>query len=258
MLEVSALSVRFGQRRVIQDLSLMVTKGEVLALIGPNGAGKTTLLRAASGVIPIETGSVRVNGHDIAKMTPRQLAACLSVVPQARNLPLAFTVWQAVLLGRTPYLNWMGQASPKDVERTQWSLERTDLWELRERLIGELSGGEQQRVLLARALAQDTPILLMDEPTTFLDLHHQATLLNLVRDLSHENGLAVLMAIHDLNLAALYSDRIALLVRGNLVNQGTPLEVLTSENISQAFGVSVHVIPHPDYGIPLVLPDGQS
>jgi iron complex transport system ATP-binding protein len=125
-------------------------------------------------------------------------------------------------------------------------------------LVGELSGGEQQRVLLARALAQDTPILLMDEPTTFLDLHHQSVLLNLVRQLAREGKLAVLMAIHDLNLAALYADRLALIVEGRLQAEGSPFQVLTAEILSQAFEVPVHVVTHPDYGTPLVLPDGRT
>jgi iron complex transport system ATP-binding protein len=257
-LELSSLNVRFGSRRVVEGFDLKVNGGEIVALIGPNGAGKTTVLRAASGVIPLESGKVLVDGQDLARLSPGQRASILAVVPQAHNLPHAFSVWQIVLLGRTPYLGWMGQASPKDLERAQWALERVQLQELRERPIDELSGGEQQRALLARSLAQDTPVLLMDEPTTYLDLHHQSVLLNLVRELAHEHGLAVLMALHDLNLAALYADRVALLVSGRLQAVGSPGEVLTADLLSQAFEVPVHVTTHPDYGTPLVLPDGRS
>ncbi len=257
MLQLKSLSVRFGARRVVDQVSLEVKRGEVVALIGPNGAGKTTLMRAASGVVPLETGSIWVDGRDIAKLSLVQRAGYLGVVPQARNLPAAFSVWQAVLLGRTPYLGWLGQTSAHDVERAEWSLERTQLIQLKDRLIGELSGGEQQRVLLARALAQETPILLMDEPTTYLDLHHQSVLLNLIRQLAREGSLAVLMALHDLNLAALYADRVALIVNGRLLAEGLPAQVLTADLLSQAFDVPVHVVIHPDYGTPLVLPDGR-
>lgn len=257
MLELRQMSVFFGTRQVLHAINLEVQAGEVLALIGPNGAGKTTLLRAASGVIPYREGQVFVQGEPIEHLPPVQRARRLAVVPQARNLPLSFTVGQIVLLGRTPYLGWLGQVRPEDAARADWALERVQLQELRQRPMEELSGGEQQRVLLARALAQDTPILLMDEPTTHLDLHHQSVLLNLVRQLAREGGIAVLMALHDLNLASLYADRVALLVQGRLAAQGSPAEVLTSENLTHAFDAPVHVITHPEYGAPLVLPDGR-
>jgi iron complex transport system ATP-binding protein len=199
---------------------------------------------------------MRAVGDDLAAMTASQRARKLAVVPQARNLPEPYTVWQTVLLGRTPYLGWLGQASGRDRERVRWALERTETLDLAERRIGELSGGEQQRVLLARALAQETPILLLDEPTAHLDLHHQTLLLDLVYTLTRENHLTVLMALHDLNLAALYADRVALLVDGRLQAVGTPVEVLTADQLSQAYRLPLHVITHPDFGVPLVLPDG--
>jgi iron complex transport system ATP-binding protein len=257
LLKIQNLSVRYGARRVIHAIDLQVNKGEIVALIGPNGAGKTTLIKAVSGVIPIESGAIYIGGRDICRMSPSQRASLLAVVPQARNMPSAFTVEQTVLLGRTPYLGWLGQAGQPDLEKTSWALERVQLLALRSRPIGELSGGEQQRVLLARALAQDTPILLMDEPTTNLDLHHQSVLLNLVRQLAGEGGLAVLMVLHDLNLSALYADRVALLVGGRLIAEGSPAEVLTAPRLTEAFEVPVHVVVHPDYGTPLVLPDGR-
>ncbi|HEX7976591.1 MAG TPA: heme ABC transporter ATP-binding protein [Anaerolineales bacterium] len=257
MLEIQSLSVAYGSRPALEDVTFQVAKGEVVALIGPNGAGKTTLMRTVSGVLAARSGRVLVDGQDFKRLSPPQRASYLAVVPQARDLPALFTVWQTVLLGRTPYLGWLGQASAADQARARWALERTHLLPLAERSIGQLSGGEQQRVLLARALAQDTPILLLDEPTTHLDLQHQSILLNLVQELAREQGLAILMALHDLNLAALYADRVALLVSGSLSALGTPSEVLTPSNLAAAYQVPVHVIPHPDYGTPLVLPDGR-
>jgi iron complex transport system ATP-binding protein len=256
MLQIHSLSVGYGPRLVLHDISLHIQPGEIVALIGPNGAGKTTLIRAVSGVIRPQSGGLHAGGENLAGMTSAQRARKLAVVPQARNLPEPYTVWQTVLLGRTPYLGWLGQPSERDQERVRWALERTETLELAERRIGELSGGEQQRALLARALAQETPILLLDEPTAHLDLHHQTTLLDLVYALTRENHLTVLMALHDLNLAAIYADRVALLVDGSLQAVGTPAEVLTAERLSQAYRLPLHVIPHPDFGVPLVLPDG--
>lgn len=258
MLEVQSVSVNYGERTALKEVSFEACRGEVLSLIGPNGAGKTTLVRAVSGVLPLKSGRVQVEGRNLADLSTSQRASYLAVVPQARKLPADFTVWQTVLLGRTPYLGWLGQSSPGDRERVRWALECTRLSDLAGRMVGELSGGEQQRVLLARALAQDTPILVLDEPTTHLDLQHQSILLNLVQELAHRNRLAVMMALHDLNLAALYSDRVALLVGGRLHAIGEPGEVLTSENLASAYQVPVHIVPHPDYGTPLILPDGRS
>jgi iron complex transport system ATP-binding protein len=257
MLEIQSLNVGYGTRLVLRDISFEVGKGEIVALIGPNGTGKTTLMRAISGVLKPHSGKLRVFGKDLARLSAAQRAQYLAVVPQARDLPEDFTVWQTILLGRTPYLGWLGQISSQDRARVSWALERVHLQELAQRYMGELSGGEQQRVLLARALAQDTPILLLDEPTSHLDLQHQSILLNLVQELAREKKLAVLMVLHDLNLAALYADRVALMVEGHLRTIGSPDEVLTSKNLAVAYKVPVHVIPHPDYGTPLVLPDGH-
>jgi len=257
MLGIQSLTVGYGARTVLKDISLSVAKGEVMALIGPNGSGKTTLIRAVSGVLDLHLGQVLVDGKDVKHLSPAQRAARMAVVPQARNLPESFTVYQTVLLGRTPYLSWLGHPGEKDFARLEWALERTDTKMLADRLIGELSGGEQQRVLLARALAQDTPILLLDEPTAHLDINHQARLLNLVQELAREQSLAILMALHDLNLVALYADRVALLVNGSVAALGNPKEVLTPDTLALAYGIHLKVILHPDYGTPLVLPDGH-
>jgi len=257
MLGIQSLTTGYGARTVLTDISLSVAKGEVMALIGPNGSGKTTLIRAVSGVLDLRAGQVTVDGKDVKHLSPAQRATRMAVMPQARNLPESFTVYQTVLLGRTPYLSWLGHPGEKDFARLEWALERTDTKLLADRLIGELSGGEQQRVLLARALAQDTPILLMDEPTAHLDINHQARLLNLVQELAREQNLAILMALHDLNLVALYADRVALLVNGSVAALGNPTEVLTPDTLALAYGIHLKVITHPEYGTPLVLPDGH-
>jgi iron complex transport system ATP-binding protein len=178
-------------------------------------------------------------------------------VPQAVSLPPAFTVWETVLLGRTPYLGFLGQPSGADEELARRALERVSAWTLAERRVGELSGGEAQRVLLARALCQSTPIMLLDEPTAHLDLQYQVSLLELVRELAHHDGLAVLIAMHDLNLAARYADRVALMDAGEIKALGEPGQVLRPEMIEAAFGLRVQVVKHPFLDVPLVLPDSR-
>jgi len=257
VLKIHSLSVSYGPRLVLHSVSLEVNSGEVLALIGPNGAGKSTLIRAVSGVIPVQSGQVRTNGDDFGLLSPMQRARYMAVVPQAVSLPAAFTVWETVLLGRTPYLGFLGQPSRKDEELAGRALERVNALPLAARLVGELSGGEQQRVLLARALCQSTPILLLDEPTAHLDLQYQVSLLELVSDLAHRDNLAVLIALHDLNLAARYADRIALMVAGQIHSVGDPGQVLKAEVIEAAYCLPVQVVKHPFMDVPLVLPDSR-
>ncbi len=254
MLKIEKLSVSYGKRRVLLSVSLEVQSGQVLALIGPNGAGKSTLVRAVSGVIPLQAGKVAADGVDLLSLPVMQRARHLAVVPQAVSMPPAFTVWETVLLGRTPYLNFLGHVSEKDEEIARLSLERVDALALSERQVGELSGGEQQRVLLARALTQSTPILFLDEPTVHLDLQHQVSLMQTICKLAHTDNLAVLVALHDLNLAARYAERVVLLVAGEVKAAGSAREVLTPDLISAAYHLPVRVVPHPFEDVPLVLP----
>ena len=253
MLRIEGLSAGYEARHVLRNVSLAVAAGEVVALIGPNGAGKSTLIRAVSGVIPA-AGVVRTNGDDFRALGSMQRARYLAVVPQAAALPAAFSVWEIVLLGRTPYLGFLGHPSRSDEALAHTALERVSATHLADRRVGELSGGEAQRVLLARALCQAAPILLLDEPTAHLDLQYQVNLLSLVRSLAHQDHLAVLIAMHDLNLAARYADRVALMVNGEIRAEGTPADVLTAELISQAYCLPVNVIDHPFAAGPLVLP----
>lgn len=255
MLKIQSLSVNYGPRRILHSVSLNVQSGEVLALIGPNGAGKSTLIRAVSGVIPIANGKIRTNGDDFASLSTLQRARYIATVPQAVSMPPAYTVWETVLFGRTPYLGFLGQLSGKDEEIARQSLARVSALPLADRRVGELSGGEQQRVLLARALCQSTPILLLDEPTAHLDLQYQVSLLELVHELAHKDQLAVLVALHDLNLAAHYADRVALMVAGSIKAIGKPQEVLQPQLIEDAYCLPVQVIKHPFLDIPLVLPN---
>ncbi|MBL8058981.1 MAG: heme ABC transporter ATP-binding protein [Anaerolineales bacterium] len=256
MLTLESLSITYETRPILHAIALEVRAGELLALIGPNGAGKTTLIRAAAGLLAPAGGRAALAGEAVHTWSPEARARRIAVVPQAAHLPAGFTVRETVLMGRTPYLGWLGREGETDHAIARRALERTCLTDLAERPVEHLSGGEQQRVLIARALAQAAPVLLLDEPTAHLDLKHQAGTLSLVRDLAHADGLAVLVALHDLNLAAQFADRIALLAGGELRALGAPTEVLTPANLTAAYDVPVYVIPHPIHGAPLVLPDG--
>ncbi len=254
MLKIQNLSVYYGNRQVLNNVGLEVHSGEVVALIGPNGAGKSTLIRSISGVVPIHSGHIKVNDTNVTSLSSTQRARQIAVVPQAVSMPPAFTVWETVLLGRTPYLNFLGQTSSTDEAFARLALEQVDVLHLVESRMDEISGGEQQRVLLARALAQATPILLMDEPTAHLDLRHQVDLLKLIAAQAREKDLTVLVALHDLNLASLFADRIAIIENGQLCAAGDPKETLTAEILRSVYHLPVHIVKHPETGAPLVIP----
>lgn len=259
-LSLSSVSVSYGKRPILHQVSLELTAGLVMALIGPNGAGKSTLIRAVSGVIPLAEGTMLLDGKDIHKMGAAERARHIAVVPQGRSLPPDITGRGLVLLGRTPHLNWLGQVTQQDEDAVQNAMAHTQTTDLADRQLGELSGGEVQRLLLARALAQEAPILLLDEPTTHLDLSYQLNLLNQVKALVSQpppgkTALAVLIVLHDLNLVARYADRVALLVDGSLTAFGSPKDVLTPTILSAAYHTPLKVYQPPNELYPLILPD---
>jgi iron complex transport system ATP-binding protein len=238
---------------VLDEVRLEARPGEVLALIGPNGAGKTTLLRALARLLRPLGGLVSLDGRDIWRMRPGPAARRMALAPQAAELwPL--TVEQFVALGRAPHRGWLLPLGPADRAAVAGALERTGMAALRERLVTELSGGEQRRAILARALAQEPRVLLLDEPTAALDLKYQASTLALARQLAHEDGLTVVVTLHDLNQAAGVADRVALIARGRLLAVGPPDEVLTAELIGATYDVAVSVCRHPLDGTPLITP----
>jgi iron complex transport system ATP-binding protein len=257
-LTLSRLSVYYHQRPALTEIDLQVQAGEVLALVGPNGAGKSTLIRAISGVLPARAGSIQLDAVDILKWRPADRARRIAVVPQAVQLPEAFTVAEIVMMGRTPHLPLWGGESQRDCAVAWDAMRRTGVDDLAERRVDEISGGERQRVVIARALTQEPRVLLLDEATAHLDLKHQVAILELVRALAREQGLAVLATLHDLNQAALYADRVALLAHGEVRALGRPAEVLTAAHLSAVYGLPVTILPHPTHGTPLVLPDGRA
>ena len=250
-LAIQKLSAAYGDRPVLHQVSLAVEAGQVLGLIGPNGAGKTTLLRAIGGALSPSEGGVRLGEADLLRLTPAERARRVAVVPQGAHLPEGFTVGEVVLLGRSPHLPRFGGERARDREIARQAMQRTATWDLADRWIGQLSGGVRQRVLIARALAQEPQVLLLDEATAHLDLKHQTAILDMARRLARA-GLTVIAALHDLNLAALYADRLALLRAGRLLACDVPGRVLTPELLRKAYDVDVVVRSHPLYPIPQV------
>jgi iron complex transport system ATP-binding protein len=253
-LEVRDLTCAYGGRPVLADLFLAAHPGEVLALIGPNGAGKTTLLRAMARLLHPRHGTVLLAGQNLWRTAPRSVARHLALAPQVNGATWPLTVEQAVTLGRAPHRGWLLPLCAEDHVAVERALQQMKLALLREQRVTELSGGEQRRVILARVLAQKPQVLLLDEPTAYLDLKYQTEIMELVGGLAHRDGLTVVASLHDLNLAALYADRLALLSEGRLLAVGSPAEVLTPERLTQVYGVPVVVTRHPLYGTPLVVP----
>jgi iron complex transport system ATP-binding protein len=250
-LVVTDVHVRYGAHPAVDGVTLTVGAGRWTALIGPNGAGKTSLLHAASGAVSA-SGAIRVGGTDLLAAAPRHRARRVALVPQRPVIPEAMTVFDYVLLGRTAHLSYLGVEDDTDLDVAADTLERLGLDDFAARPVQALSGGEQQRVVLARALAQQTPVLLLDEPTSALDIGHRQQVLELVDQLRHECELTVLAAMHDLTLAAQYADHLVLLDRGRVAAAGPPRQVLTRERIADHFDADVHVVDAPDGGLALI------
>ncbi|MFI6326368.1 ABC transporter ATP-binding protein [Nonomuraea sp. NPDC050556] len=250
MIETRGLSVTLGEREVLSGIGMRVERGEWLAVIGPNGAGKSTLLRAVMGVVA-HRGEVDIDGQDASRLKARERARLTAYAPQSPALPPDMTVFEYALLGRTPYISYLGRESRHDREVTASVLERLDLGGLAHRQVGHLSGGERQRAVLARALVQQAPVLLLDEPTTALDLGHQQQVLELVDRLRLADGLTVITTLHDLSVAGQYADRLLLIADGRAVALGKPVQVLTEALVGKHFGAHVKIEPGPD-GRPVV------
>jgi iron complex transport system ATP-binding protein len=241
-IELRGVSVALGGRRVVDGVDASVGSGEWLALIGPNGAGKTTLLRAIARLAPFE-GEIAFEGRPLRSLPRAELARMLALVPQEPSTPPWMTVAEYVLLGRTPYLGPLAREGRSDREAAALALARLDLLEHRDRPLGALSGGEKQRVVVARALAQEARIVLLDEPTAALDIGHQQQAFELLDTLRDEAGLTLVAAMHDLTLAAQYADRMLLLNGGVVAAHGSPEDVLTETLVAGHYGASVDVVP---------------
>ncbi len=252
MIELRGLSVELGGAQVLEDIDLEVAAGTWTSVIGPNGSGKTTLLRAVAGLIPF-SGEVRLDGVATGSIARRELAMLVAYVPQDPVFPTEMLVKDYVLLGRTPYIHYLETESRHDRAVAASVLEAAGLELFINRSLGSLSGGEQQRAIVARALAQEAPVLLLDEPTTGMDIGYQQQIFELVDSLRARGGLTVLSAIHDLTLAGQFSDHLLLIDSGRSCAAGRPKEVLTEELILKHYGTRVRIVHGPGEGIAVIL-----
>jgi len=250
--EFQHLNVEYARRPVIRDFSMVVPAGSWLGLIGPNGAGKSTLLRSVAGLVKY-SGDVIVDGSSLSLRSRSRRASLVAYVPQEPVLPDEMTGWEYVLLGRTPHIGYFGHPSKNDRAMVDDVIGRLGLDDIATRHLGVLSGGERQRLVIARALATEAPILLLDEPTSALDIGHQQQAFELVERLRREHGLTVISAMHDLTLARMYSDRLALSHEGTVVSHGSVEDVLSAETLAEFYGVRVTVHREAD-GTVVVIP----
>jgi iron complex transport system ATP-binding protein len=253
VLEARSLVGGYDGRPVLRGVSCALAPGEFLGVIGPNGSGKSTLIRAITGLLPLREGEVRVADKPLAAYPARELARWIAVVPQISHPAFAFTVREVVEMGRHPYLGRFAAPGPADREAVEEAMALTDLLDLRNRPVDQLSGGEFQRVVIARALAQQPKILLLDEPTAHLDIGHQVATFELLARLHTEQNLAVLCVSHDLNLAAEYCRRLLLFSMGTVYAEGSPTAVITQDNLLAVYGTLVRVAENPHSGQPMVL-----
>lgn len=253
-LEVEALRFAYDGPVVLDGLDLRVQRGDLVGIIGPNGCGKTTLLRLISGTLEPDAGAIRLFGNPLESLPRRRRACLVSVVPQEARVVFDFTVREIVLMGRAPHLGLLGIENEQDRRIADEALRDTDMASMSGARLAELSGGEKQRVLLARALAQEAPLMLLDEPTAYLDIRHRLDLYRLVDRLRAERGLTVVLVSHDIHLAARFCPRLVMLHHGQVAADGPPAQVITRENLRRVYDADVRILEDPVSGAPLVVP----
>jgi iron complex transport system ATP-binding protein len=257
VLNAKDLTLQYGQRRVVEALTAEIPEGKVTMIVGANACGKSTLLRGLSRLLKPAGGAVTLDGKDIHSRPARELARILGLLPQHPTAPDGIVVRDLVGRGRYPHQGFFRSWSAADDAAVQRALEATETLELAERNVDELSGGQRQRVWIAMALAQETEVLLLDEPTTYLDLAHQVEVLDLVTDLNRQRGTTVAIVLHDLNLAARYADHVIAMKNGRIVAEGTSTNVVTEDLVRDVFGLDSQVLPDPVSGTPLIIPLGR-
>ena len=236
IIKAQNISVSINEKEIVHSISLDIPEGKVTAIIGPNGCGKSTTLKALSRILPYK-GSVTFKGQEMSTLSQREFAKCLAILTQSPQAPSDLTVNDLVEMGRFPHRGFLGRAGKDDKEHVEWALEQTGVKEMRYRLLNTLSGGERQRAWIAMALAQRPEVLLLDEPTTYLDICHQLEIMQLIGRLNQELGLTVVMVVHDLNHAIMYADHVVVVKAGQLVTSGAPREIITADLLAEVFKV---------------------
>lgn len=253
-MQAAGLSLAYDNQTIIEQISLTLKAGEITALVGPNGCGKSTLLRGLARLLRPQSGEVLLDGKAIHSMPTKELAKTLGILPQAPNAPEGLTVYELVGQGRYPHQGFFQQWTAEDEAVCREAIAITNMVEFADRPLDTLSGGQRQRAWIAMALAQKTPILLLDEPTTYLDIGFQLEVMELIEKLNREQGMTILLVLHDLNQAARYSDRMIVLQNGNLMADGSPDHVLTADLLANVFNVHANIVTDPDSGAPVCLP----
>ncbi|MGV9316427.1 ABC transporter ATP-binding protein [Streptomyces sp. NPDC003691] len=256
-IEARGISTGYGGTRVVEDLSLSIEAGRITALVGPNACGKSTLLKSIARLLPVDGGSVLLDGADIHALPTREVARRLGILPQTPIAPESITAGDLVRRGRHPHRGFGRRTTAADDEVVAEAMLATGTAELADRPVDQLSGGQRQRVWIALALAQDTPTLLLDEPTTYLDIAHQIEVMDLLADLNERTGKTIVLVSHDLNQAALYASTIVALRDGRVVRRGSPAEVLDERTVAEVFGLDCIVVPHPRTDRPQIFPLGR-
>lgn len=252
MIGIQNLSFAYLEELVVDRVSLSIADGEFVGIIGPNGAGKSTLLKLIDGILQPKEGEIKLQSKPLHEYTRRQMAKMIGFVPQNFSTAFSYSVNDIVLMGRYPHLSAFASESANDYRIAERSMQSTDVWQLRQRQFGELSGGEKQRVVLASALAQEPQILLLDEPTSSLDIKYQYQFYSILQQLQQSRGLTIVVVTHDINLAARYCGRLILLKNGKVVDDGAPEKVITKKMMESVYEVEVEVLQHPQDGKPLL------
>lgn len=253
-LNTSHLDIAYEDRLIVQDLNISIPQGKITALVGANGSGKSTILKTMARILHPKGGSVLLDGKSIHKQSTREVAKQLAILPQNPTAPEGLTVYELVSYGRFPHQKGFGGLKSEDRDVINWAIEATGMNEFSDRALEHLSGGQRQRAWIAMALAQETDILFLDEPTTFLDMAHQLEVLQLLEELNAESGRTIVMVVHDLNHAARYAHHMIAIKKGQAIAVGAPEEVVTSEVLREVFGIEADIVTDPRSGVPLCLP----
>lgn len=252
-LNTSQLHFSYDQKKILDDITLNLEEGKFTGIIGPNGSGKTTLAKLMSKLLKAEKNTVYIDQKDINQIRIAELAKTMAIVPQASQINYDLTVYDVVLMGRTPHLKRFQPESDYDLQVVEEVMKKTDTWQYKDRLIHQLSGGERQRVIIARALAQEPKILILDEPVTYLDIHHQLQIMSLIKELSIASDMTIIMILHDLNYALKYCDHVVMLADGQVYKHGHPSDVVTIDHIKDVYQIDVNIIEHPVTKHPMVV-----
>ncbi|KRF09688.1 ABC transporter [Paenibacillus sp. Soil766] len=256
-LEAQSLQLTYGDTTIFQSLHVQIPKGKITVFIGSNGCGKSTLLRSLARLMKPTSGSILLDGHEIAKLSTKEIARRMAILPQGPTAPEGLTVRQLVKQGRYPYQSWLQQWSQEDENKVMKALELTDMLEVADRTVDSLSGGQRQRAWIAMTLAQDTPTLLLDEPTTYLDLTHQIEVLDLLFDLNEREQRTIVMVLHDINLACRYAHHIVSIKKGSIYAEGKPEDIVNTPLLREVFDLDCQVTTDPIFGTPMCIPYGK-